>query len=605
MNSTPRKRASSALPLLLSLLAVPFSPALAQESAATTKPKVLQLPMRTAGPGSLDPVQGSTTYDNRACSLVYETLLQYKYLKRHGLELEPLLLTKMPEASADKKMWSFELKEGVRFHDDPCFPGGKGRVITSRDVFYSMKRMADKRNNPRSWWLYENTIVGFDAYKKEQSPKDSFDYNAEVAGMKILDDRHFEIHLTEPVYRFLYILAMFQTSVVPREAVEKYGVKFGEHPVGTGPFIMRPGDWISGKSLTFYRNPNYHECYYPTEADEDLVAKGMLAAKGKRLPIADKVEITMFTEDNPMWLEFKAGKLDYTQVPSENFPEAFRKRSRKLKRAFRKKGFTYRAEPLLDFIFRGFNMQDEVLGGYTAKKRALRRAFALAVDFDEFNETFYNGQNVVYDGCIPPGLVGYPKDGRSPIGLRGPDLDKARALMAEAGYPGGKGLPEIEYWTSRGSNGPEQTELLKRQLSKIGVRLRVRLVDFAPLIAAINNKKAQFFSFALSSDYPDGENKLALCYGPHASPGSNHYNYKNAEFDKLYERIRSMAPSKERTIIYERMRDIVIEDMPFLGSMARTRYYLISPALKNFVPTEDFANWPKYLDVDESKRNQL
>ena len=238
---------------------------------------------------------------------------------------------------------------------------------------------------------------------------------------------------------------------------------------------------------------------------------------------------------------------------------------------------------------------------YTPERKALRQAICLALDWEEMNDTFYHGENIIYDGPIPPGLDGFPKDGRGPISFHGPDLQRARELMAKAGFPEGKGLPPIEYYVSRGGNSPEQAEVTKRQLSKIGVQLQLRLVDFSTLIEAINNKKGPMFSFAWGSDYPDAENNLALFYGPNESPGSNHYNYKNAEYDRLYDKIRSMPPSPERTKIYEQMRDMVVEDCAFSGGMARSRNYLWHASLKNFEPTEDFYNWVKYLDIDESK----
>jgi len=212
--------------------------------------KVLRLPMRTDGPKSIDPVKGSTVYDSRAANLVYETLMEYEYTAR-PFKLRPLLLTEMPKPSADKLVWTFKLKKGVKFHDDACFPGGKGRELKSSDVFYSWKRMADKGNSPKSWWLMKKTIKGFDAYRDAQNAAAKFDYDAPVEGMKIVDDHTFEVTLTEPVYRFVWILAMFQLSVVPREAVEKYGSKFGRHPVGTGPFTMKENSCVTVKSMVF------------------------------------------------------------------------------------------------------------------------------------------------------------------------------------------------------------------------------------------------------------------------------------------------------------------------------------------------------------------
>ncbi len=152
------------------------------------KPKVVQLPMRTDGPKSLDPAWGSTVYDNRACCQVYETLLQYKYMVRPS-ELEPLLLTEMP-ATTDGLSYRFKLKRGVLFHDDPCFPGGKGRELVSKDVFYSWKRLTE---NPRNWWLLEDTIAGLDEYREEQNKARKaggiFDFDAPVFEKRFDDVR--------------------------------------------------------------------------------------------------------------------------------------------------------------------------------------------------------------------------------------------------------------------------------------------------------------------------------------------------------------------------------------------------------------------------------
>ena len=558
-------------------------------------------PIRTAGPGSMDPARGSTTYDNQGCSHVYETLLQYTYLKRPA-ELEPLLCESMPTRSADGRVYTFKLKHGILFQDDPCFPGGKGREMIAEDVVYSWKRLADTSIGVKNWWLLKNAIEGFDEYRDEQNAAQTFDYDVQFSGLLAVDRYTLQITLNKPVHRFLYVLAMFQTSVVAREAVEMYGTKISRHPVGSGPFTMAEKDWKAKVSLDFYRNPTYHDDFYPSEWMPEDEERGLHLAAGQKLPLVDHVRINCFTQDQTMWLEFRTGKLDYAQIPAENYLDAVRKRTQTLKKAYRDEGITYHQVPLLDFIFRGFNMDDPLVGGTSEKNKKLRQAISLAMDLREFNDTFYNSQNIVYDGMIPPGLEGHPEGHFCDASYTGPDLERARTLLAEAGYPGGEGLPEIIYLTSVSSNSAEQTEMMARQLSKIGVKLNASLLDFPQLIEAINKKKAMMFSFAWGSDYPDGENNLALFYGPNEAPGSNHYNYKNPEFDRLYEQILSMAPSPERTKIYEQMRDMVLEDVPFIGGMARTRNYLATPWIKNFKPTEDFWNWSKYIDIDSAAR---
>jgi len=570
--------------------------------------KVAYLSERTSGPNSLDPVRGSTTYDNRSCSMVYQTLLQYRYLHR-PLELTPLLLAEMPTISADRKVYRFRLRKNVFFHDDPCFPEGKGRELVSSDVFYSLKRLADEGNDSKSWWLLKDAIVGFDKYRDEQNDAEKFDYDAPVPGMKVLSDHEFEIHLKEPFYRFSYVLAMFQTVVVPREAVEHYGKRFSRHPVGTGPFVFER--WDTGSQIIYLKNPNYWEEYYPDDpglnedgsepypgysTDKEL---GFYEDAGKRLPLLDRVELEFYVQAQPKWLKFRNGEVDYTFVPYENFEEAYIKRTRKLRQEFVDAGIRSHSEPLLDMIYMGFNMEDPDFGGYDEKHKWLRQAISLAIDWEERNEAFYSGLNIIYDGPIPPRLEGHPEDHVLSNAYRGPDLPRARKLLAKAGYPEGKGLPKLVYYVSRGEKNSEIAEMKERNLARIGIRMDVRLVDFSTLMDVVKSSRAPSFSFSWSSDYPDAENNLQLFYGPNKSPSSNNFNYDRPEYNALYEQVRVMPPSPERTDLYKQMRDMVVEDVPMIGSMAQTRYYLIHDRLRNFKPTEDFYNWSKYLNVKQ------
>ena len=308
---------------------------------------VLRLPMDTAGPNSLDPVRGSSQYDSRAAEFVYETLLEYEYLKR-PYQLKPCLLESMPEVSEDGKTFSFKLRDDIFFQDDPCFPDGKGRKVVTDDVFYSLKRMADTDNQPKSWWLMADTIKGFDDYREQQNAAKNFDYDLPVSGMVKINDSEFQIVLNQPFIRFMYTLAMFQTSVLPREAVDHYGDKFSRHPVGTGPFVLE--HWESGLQMIYRRNPNYRDVRYPADPGmnddgtppydgyEEDKALGMYESAGQRLPLADKVILTLFQTRAPMWLKFLNQELDYTRVPAEYFSQAFVKRKRTLRPEFVEKG---------------------------------------------------------------------------------------------------------------------------------------------------------------------------------------------------------------------------------------------------------------------------
>ncbi len=567
---------------------------------------ILRLPMRTAGPNTLDPAQGSTTYENMAITQVYETLLQPKYTNPN--ELEPLLLAEMPTNYVDdqgRKVWRFRLREDAFFHDNECFPGGEGRRVNTDDVFFSFKRLADQRaSNGKNWWLLKDTIIGFDEYKARQDQAPEFDYDAPVEGMRKINDLEFEIILQEPVYRFIWVLQMFQTSIVPREAVEYYNADgknlFSANPVGTGPFVFR--EWRPKQLFVVEKNPEYREAYYPSEgwSSEDT-ANGLADAAGQRIPMVDRLEFSMYVEANPLWLDFENEKLGYIELPFEFFEKAFNPRTKRMDRGLRRNGVTYRAEPQLDFIFRSFNMDDELVGGYTEDKVALRRAIALAIDLNEINESFYAGLCTVYDGPIPPGLDGHPEGHLVDGAYRGPNQELAREYLAKAGYPNGEGLPPIRFATSRSDLNAQQTAMMKRQLAEVGIRLEETLLDFPDLISQVNRREVPFFGFAWGSDYPDAENNLALFYSPNASPGSNHSNYNRPEFDEMYERARLMDPGPERTALYEEMRDMILSDVPYVGSLARNRYFMVNSHMKNAKPTQRHWGWFKYLDTEQTR----
>ena len=569
---------------------------------------VLHLPMSTTGPNSLDPVRGSSTYDNRACGFVYESLLEYEYLHR-PFKLKPCLLEEMPESLDNGKRFRFKLKKGIRFHDDPCFPDGKGREVIADDVFYSLKRMADNQNQPKGWWLLKDSIVGFDEYRDQQNEADQFDYDVPVEGMVKISDYEFEIRLNEPFYRFIYTLAMFQTAVVPREAVDHYGERFSRHPIGTGPYLLK--HWQTASRMTFVRNPTYRLETYPDDPGmnkdgsepypgyQEDVQLGFYDDAGKPLPLNDRVEVTMYVEAQPMWLKFLNREIDYTTTDRNAYEQAFIKRNRRLRQSFVDRGIRSSPVPLLDMIYNGFNMEDPEFGGYEDKKKYVRQAISLMYNYDELNAAFYSGQNLIYDGPIPAGMDGHPENHRAPKSYRGLNIQKARKLLAKAGHPDGKGLPPLQFFTSRQPDSIAMAEMNKRNLAKIGIRMKIESVDFATLSERLREKRAPFFGLAWGSDYPDAENNLQLFYGPYKSPSSNNFNYDRPEFNKLYEEARVMSPCEERTQKYIQMRDMVIEDCPMIGSMARTRNYLNHSHLKNFKPVEVFSNWPKYLNIEQ------
>jgi ABC-type transport system substrate-binding protein len=559
--------------------------------------KILHFPLTTKL-GSLDPVRAGTQTAAIAQAPVYEPLFEYQYLVR-PYTLKPLLIEAMPEVSDDRLTYTFTLRDDLRFHDAPCLEAtvGKGRPVVAQDMVWSLMRMADRSLRPSGWWIFQDRIVGFDAFKArmdQRQPGDPFDWDAPIEGLRALDDRHLEIALLRPFPQFLYVLAMGYAAVVPRECAEVHGEEFGNHAIGTGPFTL--DSWQRGVRLRYNRTEGWRGEAYPSEAAPEFVAKGLLEPAGRPMPFIDGLVLDVYDQVQPAWLKFRVGDLDVARVASE-FHDSIFDQDNLLRPRFVAEGVEQYNLPLLDYIYSGFNMEDPFWGTPGGDRaRMLRQAVSLAYDTVEIDDAFYNGTTVLYDGPIPPGLDGYQPGITSPY--RGPQLDRARELLAAAGYPNGEGLPPLRGEVSQASSTVQRAEMVARQLRKVGINYEFNTNSFPELSDKLKRKKAQFFGLAWGADYPDAENFLQLFYGPNGSPGSNNWNYDNPEYNRLYDQSRVMDPGPERTEIYTRMRAILIEDVPSLSSMARTRFYVWNARVKYFQPSEVWYGWLKHVDVD-------
>ncbi len=581
------------LPALLLACCVLLAAGACKKRAAWEKgKKVAHLSVR-AKLGTLDPTRSSSNYDGEVQSQIYEGLYTYKYLVR-PYELEPLLAKGMPRVSEDGLTYTIDVREGVFFHDNECFEGGVGRELVAKDFVYSIMRMANPDNQPTGWWIYKDRIVGLDEFQKRMADRGDapFDWDADVEGLQATGRYTFQIKLVRPFPQMLYVLAMNYAFAIPRECAEYYGKTFTNTAIGTGPFMLR--NWSRGSRIILDKNPKYRDAYYPTEASPEF--QHLLGDAGKKIPFLDAIVYHIYEQDQPMWLKFRVGDIDMSQLPAE-YHEAVFDENLELRQSIVDDGISNYNLALLDFIYRGFNMEDPIVG-QGEKAKYLRQAISLAFNSSEINDAFYNNTCVLYDAPVPPGLESYVEGVTSPY--RGPDLDKAQELLAKAGYPHGEGLPPIQLYTSVSANSAEQAEMLVRAVGRIGVKIEVNLSSFAELSNKLKKKKAQMFGLAWGADYPDAENFLQLFFGPNEAPGSNNFNYRNPDYDALYNQSRTLQPGAERTVVYQKMREILIEDVPSFGHMARIRFFLWHKRLRNVLPDETFDNWRKYLDIVES-----
>lgn len=558
--------------------------------------------------GSSDPNNLDSMYDLDLANLVYDTFYEYEYLKR-PFTLKPAMAEGMPAVSKDNLTYTIKLKHHLHYIDDACFADGKGRAATVRDFKTNLMRKADVRTKSSNWWLVDGVIAGLNEFRDETKtwPLDKkVDWDREIEGLKIVDDHTIQVKLTKPFPQIMWIFAMAGMSLYPIECAEHYGEDFANHPVGTGPFKL--DTWEKNARYVLSRNEKYRDDFYPSEGEESDEAAGRLADAGKKLPFADKVIVTEHTQSQSYWLDFRVGKSAWGRVPGEATEEVFKLKSRDGNKKVWERDqdgnrvtqgeyakYAYYPLPLLDFIYRGFNYEDPVVGGEKGKR--LRQAISLSHDQTEENNLFYNGLNIVYAGIIPPGLGGFDADKKNPYA--GPDIPRAKKLLAEAGYPDGKGLPKLQLCGGENATTQKQAAFFIANAKKIGVDIEYESMRFAELSKKLRLKQCQMMGLAWGGDWPDAQNFIQLMYGPNKSPGSNNTNFDHPEVNRLYEKTATMQDGPKRNAIYQQINDLVLENVPFMGSMARTRDYLIPENTLNFKPEEMIHSHAKFIRLKE------
>jgi len=540
----------------------------------------------------LDPVMAGDLYSGRQVANAYEALYQYHYLKR-PYTLDPLLAEELPTISPNGKTYTIKIKKGVLFQDDPSFEknNGKGRELTAQDFVYSFMRLADPKETTDGWWIFDGKVVGLNEWREANKSSEKVDYDAKIEGLKAIDRYTLQINLTQPSQQFVYYLAMAFTSAVSREAVEFYDKDFLRNPVGTGPWKLNRDESNLNAKLVWDKNPTYRKELYPAEGDSADKDKGLLEDAGKPLPLADKMVVNVIVESQPMWLKFMSGSLDQAGIPKDNFQAAITP-DKELSPDLKSKGIILHKAPQLDVTYTAFNMEDPIVG----KNENLRKAIVAAYDVRPMIDLFYNGRAIPANSAVPPGVFGYEADYIN--SNQGYNLEKAKELLAKAGYPGGKGLPTLVMLNRSDSTSRQMGEYFIKKMEEIGVKVTINSFTWPDFVKNMNNKNGQIWGLAWGADYPDAENFLQLFYGKNKSPGPNNANYSNPDYDKLYEKLLTLKDGPQKMEIIRKMRGIIEKDTPWIFGVHRVGYSLNQPWLRNFKYIEFDHNQEKYLRVD-------
>ena len=551
--------------------------ALAPAVARADEPTVLTMP-RYAQFDTLDPVQAFSTLSDQLLQSVYSTLLNYAYLER-PYKMEPGLLAAMPTLSADRLTLTFKLRGGVRFTDSPCFPGGKGRVVTSDDVLYSIKRFADGRLNDKTWWAMKDAVQGLDAYHAatlKAAPGVDLT-GGDVAGLRKVDATTFTIRLTHDNPLFLYAFAMTATSIVPSEAVRFYKDRFGLNPVGTGPF--RADKELDRKGvIRLLKNPDYYGVY-PSVGEPGDAARGLLKDAGKRLPLVDVLELPLIEENQPGALKFLRGEIDWRFLDRANFAKLIRRApdgSFAVADEYASRfGISYTTAPGIVYV--GLNMKDPILG----RNKALRQALAAAIDVQAEIDVLLNGRGRKLDSIVPYELPGNERDTGAPPHHR--DVALAKRLLADAGYPGGAGLPPLTMsFYLADSDTHNMFDLLRAQFAAIGVQLKGAFQDVPTFLKATGSGNFQLAYYDWTADYPDAEDFYQLLYSKNVAPGPNISAYANPAYDRAYEASRLMPNGPARYAYFKTMNALIEDDAPLIGLFDPLRFGIFQKWVGNF-----------------------
>ena len=465
---------------------------------------------------SLDPAFAKDLANIWACNQIYNGLVRLD----EELKVEPAI-AKNWIVSEDGLTYIFNLRTDVYFHDDQSFADGKGRRVTANDFVYSFNRIVDPVVASPGLWVFS------------QVENKTGEYSFEA-----VNDSVFKIKLNRAFTPFLGILAMQYCSVIPREAVCFYKGNFRETPVGTGPFKLKL--WKEGIKMVLVKNENYFEFF-----------------QGEKLPFIDAVSITFLADKQSAFLHFIQGKLDFMSGIDASYKDEILTRRGKLKPKYQDK-ITLISQPYLNTEYLGILVDDTTCNN-PLRLKAIRQAINYGFDREKMMKFLRNniGEPGI-KGMIPKGFPSY--NDYAGYGYHF-NQEKARALLAEAGYPEGEGLETISIVTN--AEYLDLCEYIQHSLGEIGIKVDIDVNPPAALRELKAQAKLPFFRASWIADYPDAENYLSMFYSKNFCPyGPNYTHFANEMYDEFYDQALIEVNDDKRFQLYSKMDSLVMEEAP-------------------------------------------
>ncbi len=599
--------------LVAALVALPSAaqPVNAVPNQAAQPVKVLRYAFRVAETG-FDPAQIVDLYSRTVTPHIFEGLYQYDHLARPA-KIKPLTADGMPQVSEDFTTWTVKLKPGIFFADDPAFKGphaGGRRELVAEDYVYSFKRFADPRLKSPAWSFFEQFgFLGLGALRKDAlEQKKPFDYDKPIEGLRALDRYTVQFRMDRPRPRFISTLAGGDlTGAVAREVAQAYGDALPAHPVGTGPFVLK--QWRRSSLIVLERNPAYREVLYDAEpAADDAEGQALLAKlKGRKLPMVDRVEVSIIEEEQPRWLSFLNRQHDLIeQLPPEFIEVALP--NGELAPHLKKRGMqAYRiVRPDIGIIL--WNMDNPVIGGYTADKVALRRALSLAIDVEREIRVVWRNQAIPAQSPLMPHTTGYEPKFKSENSEYSPA--KAMALLDMHGYvdkdgDGWRDLPDgsplnIEMATQPDGLSRQQDDLRKKNLDAVGVRLVYKPAKWPENLKAARAGTLMAWRVGSSAASADGQGSLQRYHGKQVG-GQNMARFRLPEFDAIYERLEVLPDGPEREALFLQAKKLAVAYAPYKSLVHRIMSDMAQPWLIGYRRVLFWQDWWHLVDIDTSK----
>lgn len=490
------------------------------------------------GIASLDPAFAKNQSIMWAIHQLYNTLVEVD----DKMQFKPSLATSW-ELSSDNLRFTFHLRTDVYFHDDAAFANARGRRLTAPDVAYSFNRITDKNVASPGAWIFNNRVDT-------------------VNGFVALDDSTFQLKLLRPFQPILGILSMQYCSIVPKEAVDKYGSRFRSHPVGTGPFKLVT--WEEGQALLLTKNDHYFE--------KD--------SSGYRLPYLDGIKVTFFDSKATEFLEFQQHRLDFINDIDASFKDEILTKTGNLKKQWEGRLLLQKHNYLnIEYLGILVDPENELVKNSPLRLQKIRQA--INYGFDRRKMMLYLRNSIgtaAESGFVPAGLPSF--DSAAVKGYRY-DAAKARQLLAEAGFAGGKNLPPIKLLTI-----PVYADLasyIANELNIVGINVQVEAIQKSLLLEQTSKSQALFFRGSWIADYPDAENYLGVFYGKNPAP-PNYTRYKNPVYDDLYEQAIAEKNDSVRYKLYQQMDRLIIENAPVVPLWYDMAIHLVHTNILNFFP---------------------